>query len=119
MAASEKVSGGVDLSYSLGMSLTKAGEVEDVIPDSAAARAGLAPRMKILAVNERRYNREEMLDAIREAAKNHRAMDLLIENSDFVKSHSINYFDCVKYPHLERVEGQPDILTEIIRARTP
>ena len=119
MAASEKVSGGVDLSYSLGMSLTKAGEVEDVIPDSAAARAGLAPRMKILAVNERRYNREEMLDAIREAAKNHRAMDLLIENSDFVKSHSINYFDGVKYPHLERVEGQPDILTEIIRARTP
>jgi predicted metalloprotease with PDZ domain len=119
MAASEKLSGGVDLSYSLGLSLTKAGEVEDVIPDSAAARAGIAPRMKILAVNERRYNREEILNAIREAAKNHRPMGLLIENADFVKSYSINYVDGLKYPHLERIEGQADILTEIIRARTP
>ena len=63
--------------------------------------------------------RQEMLNALRRAAQDHRPPELLVENADFVKSYTVAYFDGVKYPHLERVDGRPDLLSEITRARTP
>jgi predicted metalloprotease with PDZ domain len=119
LAAAESVGGGMELSYSLGLVLGKKGEVEDVIPDSPAAKAGIAPRMKILAVNERRWSKEVLLDALRDAAQNRQPLQLLVENAQFVKTYTVPYFDGPKYPHLERLQNQSDVLSDIIRAATP
>jgi predicted metalloprotease with PDZ domain len=118
MAAAETVGRGLDLSYSIGIELDKNGEVEDVIPDSSAAQAGIAPRMKILAVNQRRWSKNIMLDAIRTASKTHQPIQLLIENAQSVKTYSVAYSDGLRYPHLERSEGQADVLANIIRPIT-
>ena len=118
LEASEKAGGGLELAYSLGLSLGKNGEVEDVIPDSPAAKAGIAPRMKILAVNERRWSKDVMLDAIRGAAQIRKPIQLLIENAQFVTTYTVSYFEGLRYPHLERAANKPDVLSEIIRPIT-
>ena len=118
MAAAETVGRGSDLSYSVGIELDKNGEVEDVIPDSSAAQAGIAPRMKVLAVNERRWSKKVMLDALRTAARTHQPIQLLIENAQSVKTYSVAYYDGPRYPHLERTADQPDLLANIIRPKT-
>jgi hypothetical protein len=41
-----------------------------------------------------------------------------VENKQFFKTYSILYHDGEKNPHLERVQGQPDLLSDILRART-
>jgi hypothetical protein len=41
-----------------------------------------------------------------------------VENKQFLKTYSIAHHDGEKNPHLERVEARPDLLTDILRART-
>ncbi|HYM00887.1 MAG TPA: M61 family peptidase, partial [Blastocatellia bacterium] len=65
--AREKANKYVDLSYSLGMNVKTDGTVADVIPGSAAFRAGLAPGMKVIAVNGRRFSEDVLRDAVRES----------------------------------------------------
>ena len=62
----------VDASFSLGFSVHAPGgddssTVVDVIPGSPAATAGLAPGMRLLAVNGRRWSPEILREAIRAA----------------------------------------------------
>ena len=43
------------------------------------------------------------------------AIELLVENAQFIRTYSVNYHDGEKNPHLERVTEQPDILGEILK----
>ena len=47
--------------------LGKDGVVKDAIEDGIAARNGIGPGMKIIAVNGRKYSQEFLLAAMREA----------------------------------------------------
>jgi len=118
LAASEGAGSGLELSYSLGVALSKNGDVEDVIPDSPAAKAGIAPRMKILAVNERRWSKNVILDAIRAVVQSQQPIQLLIENAQTVKTYAVPYFEGLRYPHLEQVANHPDLLSDITKAAT-
>lgn len=118
LAASEGAGSGLELSYSLGVALSKNGDVEDVIPDSPAAKAGIAPRMKILAVNERRWSKNVILDAIRAAVQSQQPIQLLIENAQTVKTYAVPYLEGLRYPHLEQVANHPDLLSDITKAAT-
>ena len=110
LAASEGAGSGLELSYSLGVALSKNGDVEDVIPDSPAAKAGIAPRMKILAVNERRWSKNVMVDAIRAAAQSQQPIQLLVENAQAVRTYAVAYFEGLRYPHLEQVANRPVVV---------
>ncbi len=44
---------------------------------------------------------------------------LLVENSDFFREVGLDYNGGERYPHLERVEEDPDLLTPILAPRTP
>ena len=63
----EQAGGRFDATASLGLVLTKDGVVADAIEDGIAARNGIGPGMKIIAVNGRRYSQEFLLAAMREA----------------------------------------------------
>lgn len=105
---------GIDLTASVGLKLTKDGEVVDVLEDGIAAKSGIGPGMKIVAVNGRKYSHEFLLAAVREAQKSHQPFQLLIENTEYYRTVSLNYFDGLRFPHLVRDASKPDMLSNII-----
>jgi predicted metalloprotease with PDZ domain len=109
--------GGFDMTASVGLVLSKDGVVIDSIEDEIAAKSGVAPGMKIIAVNGRRYSKEFLLAALREAEKSHLPTQLLVENTEYYKTVSLNYFDGPRFPHLVRDAGKPDLLGDIIKPK--
>jgi len=115
MEAREKSSNNLDLSFSLGFIATKEGELRDVIPGSPAYAAGLGPGMKIIAVNGRKWSKDVIRAALRLGVHGQQPLSLLAENGEYYKTYDVNYHEGERYPHLVRVEGQHDILDEIIK----
>jgi predicted metalloprotease with PDZ domain len=115
MDAAEKSSEFIDLSFSLGMIVSKDGDVRDVIPGSPAFTAGLGPGMKVIAVNSRKWSKDVVRAALRAATRNDQPIIVLAENAEYINSYSINYHGGEQYPHLVRVDSQPDILSEIAK----
>ncbi len=93
--------------------------ISDVWPGSPAAAAGIAPGMKLIAVNGRRWSPEILHEAIQAAKGTSKPIELLVENEEFFKTYALEYHDGERYPHLERNPAQPDVLTEIVRAKAP
>jgi predicted metalloprotease with PDZ domain len=113
-----------DVRFSLGMIVHNPGSdnsdaVGDVIPGSPAAQAGIAPDMKLLAVNGRKWTPEILREAIRHAKGGSEPIELLMENEEYFRSYRIDYHGGERYPHLERVESKPDVLGEIAKMRAP
>ena len=108
----------VILTDSLGMTLKQeSGGVLDVIPASPADRAGVAPGMKLLGVNGRRWAPDLLRAAIKETKTNSAPLELLVENGDTFKTCRLDYHDGERYPYLERDSAKPDVLTTIIKGR--
>ena len=74
--------------------------------------------MKVIAVNGRKYSVDVLREAIKAAQETRQPLELIVETSQFYKTFSIPYYDGEKIPHLERVEGQPDILGNILKPKT-
>jgi predicted metalloprotease with PDZ domain len=106
-----------DFSYSVGVSLADGGKLDDVVWDSPAFRAGLAPGATLVAVNGLTFSLETLADAIRNSQAQHVPLQLLVHSLDRYSTVTLDYFDGLKYPHLERLEGTPDRLAQILRAR--
>jgi predicted metalloprotease with PDZ domain len=115
MEAREKESNNIDLSFSLGFIATKEGELRDVIPGSPAYAAGLGPGMKVIAVNGRKWSKDVIRAALRGSAHSQQPISLLAENGEYYKTYDVNYHEGDRYPHLVRVDGQANILDEIIK----
>jgi predicted metalloprotease with PDZ domain len=105
----------VDLSYSIGALLKDDGTVLDVNPNLSAFKAGLAPGMKIDAVNGRAWSADVLREAVAAAKNNTASIQLVIENGSFTQTIQLNYHGGEKYPHLERDPSKPDIISEIIK----
>ncbi|WP_425600631.1 M61 family metallopeptidase [Pinirhizobacter soli] len=103
----------VDLTYSVGLSLSAKGEIGDVLWDSPAFNAGISPGMTITAVNGKEFSGE----AIKDAVKAKQPLDLLVKNFDSYKTIRINYTGGLVYPHLERDTSRADWLSELLKAK--
>jgi len=108
-----------DLRFSLGLTITEGGAVQDVIPGSPADKAGVGAAMKLVAVNGRRWTADLLRTAIKAARTNTAPIELLVENEDYFKSCKVEYHDGEAYPRLERDATKPDLLTGILKSRTP
>jgi predicted metalloprotease with PDZ domain len=106
---------GGDFSYSLGLIVNRAGRVGDSIFFMPAHAAGIVPGMTIVAVNGRKYSADVLRDALKAAMNNSAPIQLLMENSEYYKTYSVNYHDGERYPHLVRDTSKPDYLADIIR----
>ncbi|MFC5741470.1 M61 family metallopeptidase [Dyella tabacisoli] len=110
--------GFTSLTYSLGISIAKAGEISDVLWDGPAFKAGVSPGMKLIAVNGKEFSGDAIKDAVTAAAKDkNKPVELLVKNFDEYKTLRIDYHDGLKYPHLERDSSKPDRLAELLKAR--
>jgi len=107
----------VPAALSIGLVLNDDGLIGDTTEGMLAAKSGIGPGMKLVAVNGRRFSPEILRDAIKAAKQAITSIDLLVENSDYYKTYKINYHDGEKYPHLVRDDSKPDLLTEILKAK--
>lgn len=115
-AAQEGLSRGVNLLDSLGLLLGAEGAVGDVVPERPAAKAGLAPGMKVIAVNGRRYSPDSVKTAVANT-KTGGKLELLVESGDFFKTHAVDYAGGLRYPRLEKTADRPDLLSDIVKSR--
>ncbi len=81
-----------------------------------AARAGIGPGMRVIAVNGRRFTPWGFRDALAASKNSSQPLQLLVENTDYFRTFNLDYHGGEKYPHLVREESKPDILSDIIRA---
>ena len=107
----------VDLMYSIGAMLKEDGGVMDVNPNLEAARAGLAPGMKIITVNGRPWSTDVLHEAITAAKSSTTPIELVVENGSFTGVYKLNYHGGERYPHLERDPTKPDVLGEVIKSQ--
>jgi predicted metalloprotease with PDZ domain len=107
----------VPAGLALGLSLREDGGITDTIENEIAAKAGIGPGMKLVAVNGRRFSPEILRDAIKAARGSSATVDLLVENTDYYKTYKLDYHGGEMYPHLVRDESKPDFLSEILKPR--
>jgi predicted metalloprotease with PDZ domain len=105
----------IDERYSISIMLGTDGALRDVVAGSAADRAGLAPKMKLLAVNTRRFSPETLERAIEAAKKITHPIQLLAENGEFLQTFDVNYHSGLRYSKLERDTAKPDLLSAILK----
>ncbi len=119
MVAGEKAREHVSEAYSLGIIIDKDGVLKDVIAGSPAAEAGLGPGMKVLAVNGRLYTPEHLRAELRMAKDDPEPFAVIAEHGDFVHTFRLDWNGGPVYPTLMRDASKPDLLSEILKARTP
>jgi predicted metalloprotease with PDZ domain len=90
------------------------GTVGNVWWNSPAFKAGITPGAEILAVNGTAYTPKVLSAAILDAEKNHKPIELEIRNGGQFEAISLPYFDGPRYPSLQRVDGTPDRLDDIL-----
>jgi predicted metalloprotease with PDZ domain len=118
LQAGEKLGKVALFDYTLGFTATEDGKLIDVIVGSPAYQAGIGPNMKLVAVNGRKWAPDLLHAAIKAAQGSDQPIELLIENAQFFKTYSVAYHDGEKNPHLERVSGKPDVLTDVLKPLT-
>jgi predicted metalloprotease with PDZ domain len=119
MVYREKVLENVDETFTLGIMLDKDGKLVDVLRGSPAEKAGLAPGMKLIAVNGRKYTGERLREDLRASKGKREPFTVIAEQGDFVRSYAIDWHGGARYPLLVRDPSKPDLLTEIFSPRTP
>ena len=117
---SDSANGTQDFLYSLGVNLGKDGKVGEVFWDSVAFRVGVAPGMTVVAVNGKAYTHARLKDALKAARGDPKqSTELLVRSADTFRTVSLDYHDGLRYPHLERIEQTPDLLSSIMKPRLP
>jgi predicted metalloprotease with PDZ domain len=104
-----------DDTFTIGLVVADDGTVIDVIHGGPAYAAGIGPGMKIAAVNSVGFSNDALNDAIDTAKSSSAPIQLLIQNGAQFQTHAVDYHGGLRYPHLERENGRPDYLSEILR----
>ena len=115
----ERVLERADLRLSLGLEFGRDGAITDVVPGSAAAQAGLAPGMKAIAVDGRRFSADRLREALRAGRNGTEPLDLLAEDGDFFRAFRLDWHGGELRPVLVRDAAKPDLLSGILQPLTP
>ena len=103
-----------DLTYSIGILVGEEGLVTDVRYGGPAQKAGMAPSVKLIAVNTRQYTPTALREAIAKTATDSKPLELLVKNGEFYQTYRISYQGGERYPHLTRNAATPDVISAII-----
>ena len=88
--------------------------LSDVLWEGPAFQAGLTVGTEIVAVDGAAFSRARMRAAITTAKDASNPITLIVKNGERYRSVEIDYHDGLRYPHLERVDGIPARLDEIL-----
>jgi predicted metalloprotease with PDZ domain len=106
-----------DFYYSIGLNLDSAGRIAEVLWNSPAFKAGLSQGFSVIAINGKAYKAELLKSAITAAKADHLPIELLLRQADRYQTTRIDYYEGLKYPKLERIDGTTDRLEAIFRPR--
>jgi len=83
-----------------------------------AAKAGVGPGMRLVAVNGRRYTDRVLRDALRAAKGGKEPISFLVDNLDTFQTFAVDEHGGERYPRLERDAAKPDLVSAIGSPRT-
>jgi predicted metalloprotease with PDZ domain len=101
-----------DLRFSVGLTVTADGTVQEVMWGSAAFDAGVTAGSAIQQVNGRDYSEQALREAV-EKATDGSAIELSLKTRGRPREARIAYHDGHRFPHLERIDGARPRLDEI------
>jgi len=101
---------------SLGMQVGGDGRIQAVVPGGAADAAGLYDEAQILGVNDKKFSRERLDDAIAESVAKRR-IDLLVVKGELIEKAVIEYAEGPRYLDLVRDPDAKDWLQEIWKSK--
>ncbi len=107
-----------DMLPSLGMTVKSDGLVGDVVIGSPVQKAGVAPGVTIISVNGRQFTATVLREEVQGAVKTADPIEVTVRSGEYTSTRNVDYHGGERYPHLERRNGQPDMLTEIVQPRT-
>jgi predicted metalloprotease with PDZ domain len=106
-----------DLSYSLGMVVSRDALLTEVVWESPAFKAGLTTNTTLVAVNGRTYNAELLKQAIAGAANGGPPVELIVKKQDQFRTVTLEYGGGLRYPHFTRQTGRDDMLGAVFAPR--
>jgi predicted metalloprotease with PDZ domain len=106
-----------NFTWSIGLTMTPEGKVNDVNWNGPAFKAGVSTGATLVAVNGQNYSSDVLKQAITAAKDSKSPIQLLLKFQGSYRTVAVDYHGGLQYPHLMRVEGTPDYLSEIITAR--
>lgn len=106
-----------DLTYSIGLALNATGALTGVQWDGPAYRAGLVVGTQVVAVNGEAYSADRIKRAITAAKDGTSPIELIVKTGERYRVVRLPWTGGLRYPHLERIEGTPDRLGDILTAR--
>ncbi len=104
----------MDLTYSLGISVNAEGNIDRVVWNSEAFRAGLTPGARILTVGNQPFSTADLLKAVADSQAAKRGIDLGMAFGKSQEQVHIDYDKGLRYPHLELVGTSPNRLDQIL-----
>ena len=107
---------GISFSTSVGFSVMADGNIGSEQWDSVAFKAGITPDMQIVGVNDHAFTPVVLREAILASENSKDPIKLLLKKDDQLQTISLDYHGGLRYPHLERVEGTPDRIADILAA---
>jgi len=114
MGALYKELGRNDFTYSLGFMMNKANKITSVLWGGPAFGQGLTSGWEVVAVGGRAASADALKEAVTAAKGSPEPIELILKNGDVFKTVRFDYHDGLRYPHLERIEGTPDRLGDIL-----
>ena len=106
-----------DLTYSGGFTVGGDGKIQSVLWDSAAFNAGISIGSQIIAVNGRNFDGDALKSAVKAAAGNGPAPQLLIHDGDVYRTVNLDWHGGLRYPRLEKVGKGPGTLDALLAPR--
>jgi predicted metalloprotease with PDZ domain len=106
-----------NFAWSIGLTMNDKGQVNDVRWDGPAFKAGVSTGATLAAVNGQTYSSDVLKSAIAAAKGSKTPIQLLLKYQGGYRTVPVDYHGGLQYPHLVRVEGTPDYLSQIIAAR--
>lgn len=102
---------------SIGISVDEYGTITDLRADSPAAKAGLAPNMRILAKDDKPMSLDDISAAITAAVGKTEPIVFTVDRAGEKETYSIDYHGGLKYAHLVRDNSVTDVISEIGKPR--
>jgi predicted metalloprotease with PDZ domain len=103
--------------FTVGLFLGSEDKIVDVLWDGPAFKAGLAPGMKLISVDGKLYNAKVLRDEIVHAQQSKKPVQVNVQHDGSVELHTIDYSGGLRYPHVVRVQGRTDYLSEILASK--
>lgn len=104
-----------DFSHSLGLKIaSEQGKINEVVWDSPAHAQGLAKDMQVIAVDGMAYDAQRLRRALVAAKSSQSSIQLLVRQGDAFRTVQLDYHGGLRYPHLQRIAGKPDLLSQLL-----